>query len=74
MDETRTVITRKSDTLGMMHMFLSQCAYFYGIFLLSPNGEESLNIFLNPDPGYLRGETSHSYNNSCIQKSSQSQR
>ena len=47
-------------------------AYFDGIF----SGEEFLNKLLNPDadpdPDHLRGGQSHSYNTSCVKKSSQS--
>ena len=42
-------------------------------FILSPDGEESLNIFLSPDPDpdRLRGGPSHGHNTSCVNKSSQ---
>ena len=40
-------------------------------FYLFPNGEEYLNTFGFPDPDHLRGELSHSYNPSCVNKSSQ---
>ena len=47
-------------------------------FLLPPNGEESFNTFLcpdpDPDPDHLRGGPSHGYNTSCVKKSSQSER
>ena len=39
-------------------------------FVLSPNGEESLNTFLNPDPvrdpGHLRGGPGNGNNTSVI--------
>ena len=37
-------------------------------FMLSHNGEESLNNLLNPDPDHLRGP-SHGGNTSCVKKS-----
>ena len=41
-------------------------------FVLSPNGEESLNKFLSPDPDphpdHLRGGPSHEYNNNGVKK------
>ena len=36
-------------------------------FVLSRNGEKSLNKFLSPDPDYLRGP-SHGCNTSCVKK------
>ena len=45
--------------------------------VLSPNGEESFNKFLSPDPApdqdHVRRGPSHGYNTSCVQKSSQSE-
>ena len=44
--------------------------------VISPSGEESLNIFLNPDPDagldHLGGGQSHAYNSLCT-KSSESE-
>ena len=40
--------------------------------VVSPNGEESLNKFLSPDPDHIRGGPSHGDDTSCIKKSSQS--
>ena len=40
-------------------------------FVLSPNGEESLNNFLSTDPDDLRGGPSHGYNTSCETQSRQ---
>ena len=42
-------------------------------FVLSRNGEESLNKFLSPDPDRLRGGPSHGHSTSCVNKSSQSE-
>ena len=39
-------------------------------FVSSPNGEESLNKFMSPDPDsdldHLGGGPSHGYNTSCV--------
>ena len=40
-------------------------------FVVSPNGEESLNIFLCQNSG-LSGGPSHMYNTSCVKEASQS--
>ena len=37
-------------------------------FVLSPNGEESLNKFLSLDPDHLTGGQSHGHNTSCKNK------
>ena len=48
-------------------------AYLMEYFVLSLNGEESLNKFLSPDPGHLRGGSSHGRSTSCVQKLTQSE-
>ena len=59
----------------IMHVFITMHVWCYGVLswhivVLSPNGEESLelNKLLSPDPDHLRGGPSHGHNTSCVKK------
>ena len=79
-------IRNGSLSLALKHVWRHNACFYHNARLTSwqtleayfgqsPNGEESLNIFLSPDPHHLREGPSHMslYNTSCIKQSRQSE-
>ena len=74
---TRVFINDDRPSLAMMHMWQHNARIHHGAllnlwctlmayFVISPNGEESLNKWLSPHPDHLRGGPSHGKYTSCV--------